>query len=445
MAQIRSHALMTTLSLLVFLAGTAFAAQDDDATAPQAGGTERATGDAAADQAPTSWSQWRGSERDSRVVGTAWPDNLDDKALGVAWSKDFGPSYSGPILSDTMVFTTETRDKKKEIVTALDRRTGEVVWRYEWDGAMKVPFFANANGSWIRATPAFDGERLYVGGMRDVLQCLDAATGEPVWRIDFVAEFGTAVPSFGFVSSPLVDGDHVYVQAGASFIKLDKRSGKVVWRTSKDAGGMNGSTFSSPIIATLAGTRQLVVQTRSHLKGIAEGTGEELWAIPIKSFRGMAILTPTIHGDGIFMSAHSGVAQLLEVKKSESGFAVTPKWSNKLQAYMSSPVIHDGHAYMHLRNQRFCCIDLATGEEKWRTEPYGKYWSMVIQDDTILALDERGDLYLIRANPEKFEVLASRHVSDSPTWAHLAVNGSEVYVRALDRLIAMRFLRERAL
>ena len=66
---------------------------------------------------------------------------------------------------------------------------------------------------------------------------------------------------------------------------------------------------------------------------------------------------------------------------------------------------------------------------------------MVANGDNILALDERGDLFLIRANPEKFEVLSSRKVSDSSTWAHLAVDGSDVYVRALDRLIALRFAR----
>jgi outer membrane protein assembly factor BamB len=118
---------------------------------------------------------------------------------------------------------------------------------------MKTPFFSARNGSWVRSTPAFDGERLYVAGMRDILVCLDAKTGKEVWRIDFVKKFGTPLPSFGFVASPLVLGEHIYVQAAASFVKIEKRTGKVVWRTLKDAGGMWGGVFSSPYPATVAG------------------------------------------------------------------------------------------------------------------------------------------------------------------------------------------------
>ena len=103
---------------------------------------------------------------------------------------------------------------------------------------------------------------------------------------------------------------------------------------------------------------------------------------------------------------------------------------------MSTPVVIDGHAYLHLRNQRFTCIDLTNGKECWTTQPFGKYWSLVSQGRKILALDERGDLFLIIANPDKFELLDQRHISDSPTWAHIAVCDNEVFVRDLKGLTA---------
>ena len=158
-------------------------------------------------------------------------------------------------MTDELVFTTETKNKNSEVVLALDRKTGKERWRAEWKGAMSVPFFAASNGSWIRSTPAYDGECLYVAGMRDVLVCLDAETGQENWRVDFVNQFKTPLPAFGFVCSPLVDETAVYVQAGASVVKLDKESGKVIWRALDDGGGMGGSAFSSPIFATLAGKR----------------------------------------------------------------------------------------------------------------------------------------------------------------------------------------------
>jgi outer membrane protein assembly factor BamB len=103
---------------------------------------------------------------------------------------------------------------------------------------------------------------------------------------------------------------------------------------------------------------------------------------------------------------------------------------------MSSPIVLGGHAYVHLRNQRFACLDLATGKEDWITTPFGRYWSMVAQGDRILALDETGDLRLIRATPEKYELLGEAKVADKESWAHVAVDRGMVFVRDLDGITA---------
>src|SRR5271165_6764768 len=198
---------------------------------------------------PTVWNQWRGPTRDGQVGGAGWPARLSDGSLKLLWRVPLGPSYSGPIVAEDLVFTTATKNKELEVVIALDRKTGKERWRAQWKGAMTVPFFAASNGSWIRSTPVYDGERLYVAGMRDVLVCLDAKTGKEEWRVDFVKELKTPLPDFGFVCSPLLDGNAVYVQAGASVTKLDKKNGKMIWRTLEDKGGMMGSAFSSPVIA----------------------------------------------------------------------------------------------------------------------------------------------------------------------------------------------------
>ena len=80
---------------------------------------------------------------------------------------------------------------------------------------------------------------------------------------------------------------------------------------------------------------------------------------------------------------------------------------------MSSPIIVGDYVYLHLQNDRFACVDLATGEETWRTTPFGKYWSMVTNGKNILSLDEAGDLRLIAANPDKYTLLDEKHVSDN--------------------------------
>ena len=386
------------------------------------------------------WPQWRGPSRDGfTAAGTQWPDRIDDANLKQTWRVELGPSYSGPIVAADRVFVTETEKAANEVVRALDRDTGKELWQARWEGSMRVPFFAMSNGSWIRATPAYDGESLYVAGMRDVLVSLDAESGEERWRVDFVADFNKSLPSFGFVSSPLVVGDHVYVQAGGAARKLDKNSGKQVWASLDDGGGMYGSAFSSPMIAKVAGKEQLLIQTRQKLAGVDLESSDVLWSKAITAFRGMNILTPAVFGDSIFTSSYGGKAWLFQVGRDGDAFTLDEVWNENKQAYMSTPVFIDNHAYLHLKNQRFTCIDLRTGETKWTTKPYGKYWSLVANGDRILALDQRGDLLLIRATPEKFDLLDERKISNDSTWAHLAVCGPEVFVRELNAMAAYRW------
>jgi outer membrane protein assembly factor BamB len=390
------------------------------------------------------WPQWRGPGRDGQVRGPAWPDTLDTNHLRRTWSVDLGPSYSGPIVGSDRVFTTETRGKKFEAVIAFDRKTGQELWRAPWEGALSVPFFAKSNGDWIRSTPALDGDRLYVAGMRDVLVCLDARDGREIWRKDFVHEFGAPLPDFGFVCSPLVDADAVYVQAGASFVRLNKHTGQVVWRTLKDRGGMWGSVFSSPVFAELAGKRQLVVQTREKLAGVDPADGQVLWEQPVEAFRGMNILTPLADKDTLYTSTYGGRTIGFKVAQSDGRFTVTEAWRHKAQGYMSTPVVIDGVAYTHLKSQRVMAIEVATGRELWTSDKsFGKYWSLVAQGDRILALDQRGVLFLLRANKEKLELLDQRRLTDAETWAHLAVAGDELFVRELNALTAYRWLSER--
>ena len=82
-------------------------------------------------------------------------------------------------------------------------------------------------------------------------------------------------------------------------------------------------------------------------------------------------------------------------------------------------------------------IEVETGKELWTaSEGFGKYASLVAQGDRILALDQRGLLYLLRANPKQFELLDQRRLNDSESWAHLAVAGNDLFVRELNALAA---------
>lgn len=413
------------------------------------------------------WTQWRGPHRDGSVAGLRWPDSLTASEPGaparvtLAWQVDgLGESYATPIVTERLVFTVGTVSKRDEVATAYDRRTGERVWERRWEGSLSVPFFAAKNGSWVRSTPAYDGESLYVGGMRDVLVCLDAATGEERWRVDFVARHDAPLPQFGLVCSPLLVGEALYVQAGASLAKLDKRTGETLWRTLDGQGGGMDSAFSSPIMATLAGRDQLVVQSRTHLSGVDPEAGSVLWSQPVPAFRGMNILTPLVHGDAVFTSAYGSRGFLYAIgagapdtsDEPAPAFTVTEAWTSRAQGYMTSPVRVDGHAYLFLRSNRFTCVDLATGKDTYISGPTGdEYWSLITQSSRILALANTGKLRLIEANPAAFTVLSELDLVPGPAWAHLTVTsplptesatpteGADLFVRAQTSLHAFHW------
>jgi outer membrane protein assembly factor BamB len=390
------------------------------------------------------WPQWRGPTRDGRVAGASWPATLTSDGVRELWSvTGLGPSYSGPLVVGERVVTTETVDEEREVVRALERSSGRELWRASWDGALQVPFFAAKNGSWIRATPASDGAAVYVAGIRDVLVCLDLADGKERWRQDFV-RLGAEAPAFGCVSSPLVAHGSVFLQAGGAVVALDAASGAVRWRALEDGGG-DDSAFSSPVLATLAGREQLVVQTRSTLAGLDPPSGALLWSRPIEAFRGMNILTPLVLGDALFTSAYGGRALRLDLAARADGFELVQAWDTPQQGYMTSPIAHAGHAYLFLRSNRFACLDLASGEERWTSGPTGdEYWSLVAQGERILALSDTGTLRLIAATPAEYRVLGELELVAGPSWAHLAVAGDEsveLHVREQDAYRAFRWER----
>lgn len=377
------------------------------------------------------WNQWRGPNRDGTIAKQDWPANFD--GLKQAWRVDLAEGYSSPVAANGNVYTVETHDKKSEIVRSFDLETGEATWNQEWEGAMKVPFFAAKNGSWARSTPATDGESIYVGGIRDVLVKLNAASGEEEWRVDFMEREGTELPAFGFVCSPLRDGEFVYLQAGCAVTKLNVETGETVWRAMEDRRAMFGSAFSSPVIATIHGKRQLVAQTRSTLGGMDLETGEVLWSTPVMAFRGMNILTPLAIGNRIFTATYGGGSSLIAIEKTGEKLQTKVVWNDeKLEGYMASPVVVGDYVYLLTRDQHFHCIELATGKVKWKSdEKFGQYWSMIVNDGEILALDQKGELLLINASPEKLDIVARKKVSKQPTWAHLGVHENRLLVREL--------------
>ena len=392
-------------------------------------------GDASSD----SWPQWRGPSRDGIVDGAPWPESLQDEHLKRLWRKELPPSFSGPVVVGDKVFVTETQGREYEGVRALDRKSGKEIWRARWSDTMEVASLGTKMGSWIRATPTYDAGHLFVAGMPDVLVCLDAETGAERWRADFHKRYGTPLPELGFVCSPLVVGDHVYVQAADSLIAVKRTDGESDWRSlvRKDVG--QGS-YSSPDFGVVQGRPQVLAANIEAIAGVDPATGQVLWKRVLDSYDQGCIVAPIPYRGGIFTSTRASRTGFYPLTATDGGFQIGDGWKNKLIVYMSSPVVTGDHAYLHLKNGRMACADLESGEVKWISDTaFGKYWSMICRQKRILALTNEGRLLLLEATPERFLLVDWRQVSDTETWGYLAMAGNDLYVRERDAIAAYRW------
>ena len=165
-----------------------------------------------------------------------------------------------------------------------------------------------------------------------------------------------------------------------------------------------------------------------------------MWRESIAAFRGINILTPLVIVDRIYTSAQSVIVQLFEISRTADGqWNVIEVWNQKTQAYMSSPVVVGKSIILHAKNQRVIASSISDGSIRWTSPPQAKYWSMVAQGDRILALDETGDLRLIKATPDAFTLVGEAKVSDLESWAHLAIAGDQIAIRDLDRITLWRW------
>jgi len=395
---------------------------------------------ALADDRPI-WPQWRGPNRDGSSPGSAFPEKLS--SLKQIWRVELGPSYSGPIVLTDRVIVTETPDAKTEAVRALDRDTGKELWKVQWAGGQDVIPEAKPRGEAIRATPASDGKVVIVGGMRDLLVCLDVADGKERWRVDFVNEYKARQPDMGMASSPQIDGDAVYTLAAAGVGRVNAKTGKVDWRTLTDDPKLEGGATSSVMVAPVAGRKMVVALNRKTLTLLDPESGKILWKQAVPAYRNTTTVTPVLLDDtGVFVSMIGGRTLRFDVAADGDKVSAKRTWDLSPVNYMSTPVRVGDHLYAHLQSQRIACIDIKTGRVKWTSdEVFGEYWSMATRGDRILALDQKGVLYLLNANSKKYDLLDQRKVGEAETWGHVAVCGDELYVRDMKGITAYRWSR----
>ena len=406
----------------------------DAAATPSVAAEDAASEDGAAPAAADHdavWTDFRGPQRDGLYTET--PIRTDWPAAGLEplWSRPIGGGYASFVVADGLAFTIEQR-RGEEVVVAYDIDSGAERWTYAWP----AHFRETMGGPGPRATPTWHDGRLYALGATGRFVCLDAATGSVVWERDILADGGAANLPWAMSGAPLVVDDVVVVQPGGSrgwsVAAYDRLTGDVAWHVLDDVQG-----YTSPMLATLGGIRQIVVVTAERAAGLRPEDGALLWEYPWTVPVVPNIAQPLVINDTrLFLSAGYGKgAALVELTPAGDRLAATTVWeSNRMKNKFSSSVLIDGYIY-GLDESILACIDAATGELQWKGGRYG-YGQLLAAGDHLVVLTERGDLVLVRATPDGHDEVAGFRAIEGKTWNVPALAGGRLLVRNARQMAA---------
>jgi outer membrane protein assembly factor BamB len=372
--------------------------------------------------------RYRGVAADGQVRGARL---RAEDGLETVWKQPCGGGHVGFAVAGNMLVTVEQRDDQ-EAVVCYDRATGRQCWEHVYDARFKQT--ENMGGDGPRATPAIAGGDVYSVGALGHLVCLDAVTGERRWGVNIIDDNEAEVPRWGVTGSPLVVDDKVIVcagvkpsaNAGKSLAAYDRKTGKRVW-----ANGDKPAGYSSPMLVTLAGRRQVLMFDGGGLAGFDPDSGRELWRHEWLSFNEMNIIQPVLCGDDrVFIASDpkSGGA-MLRVLPDGSGYRAEVVWKNRsLCAGYCNPVLYDGHLY-GLSTGVLVCLDVSTGKRVWRGGEFGNGQILLLGDVLLITAEDEGDVALVRATPDGFRPLSRTKLFDRRTWNVPAVAGGRLYVR----------------
>ena len=377
------------------------------------------------------WTGWRGPNRDGIVAvagPSAWPE-----ALRSGWSVTVGEGYSNPLFAEGRIFQF-ARQGDSEVAMAIDPANGAILWRQAYPASEFEPVSAAArHGKGPFSTPMYDEGLLYTFGATGVLSAFDAATGRVAWRQSPEADFKSPWVMFGNAMSPIVSDGLVVALIGTNedgaIAAYDARSGAPQWMWRGD-----GPAYSSPVVVSLDGVRQVVVFTEHYLVGLVLESGELLWQRDYPARSGMNIPTPLLLAQGQTILA--GTAEgtyAVRVTHTNDRWATEETWENgDITLRFSTPVQKDNFlfGFTNRNSGAFFALDARNGRTLWMSDPrQGDNATILLVGDHLLMLKDDGELIVAEATAVDFEPVRRYQVSDRATYAHPLLLSNGVVVK----------------
>lgn len=385
------------------------------------------------------WPRWRGPGNDGHASATEVVLTNLPAQPAVRWKVEAGEGLSSPVVAHGRVLAFDNQ-AGKETLRALNAADGVEVWRAEID----EPFSDTQGPTGPRNTPVIDGDLMYAVSCRGELQCRRLADGARVWSTHYVRDFGSSfigekgnapgASRHGHNASPLVDGEHLLACVGgtngAGVVCFQKRTGAVVWKSTRDLAG-----YAPPVVATLGELPQVIVFTAEGVVGLRRSDGAELWRVPVKTSFARHVTTPVIWRDTVVVSSHQAGLLGIRVRRQGETWAAELAWTNKEAAInYACPVAVGDYLYGLGPAQNLECVEIATGRVAWSQKGLfsssadKSYAGMIVLGSNLLILADHGEVLLAKARPESYQEIARAQVA-AFNWCNPAYADGVLYLR----------------
>jgi outer membrane protein assembly factor BamB len=382
------------------------------------------------------WPEFRGPTGQGLVATGRLPVEWGaDK--NVAWKQDVpGKGWSSPVVADGKVFLTTAVPAKDSPTNDLlletlcfDAKSGKPLWETEVfrEDGKKAPK-PHGKNSHASPTPLVSGDRVYVHFGHQGTACLDL-DGKVQWRNNSV----TYQPVHGNGGTPvLVDDALIFSCDGAEdpfVVALNKDSGKELWRTPRKVEVVKHFSFSTPLVITVNGKKQVVSPGSNAVIAYDPVKGDEIWRV---RYEGYSVIPRPVYGHGlVFVSTSFDSPQFLAIHPDGKGDVTDTKveWTTKKGApHTPSPLLVGDELYLVSDGGLASCLDAKSGKEHWSKKLGGAYSASPLSaDGKVYFQAEDGSGVVVKA-ATKYEEVARNDLGEK-TYASYAAADGALFIR----------------
>lgn len=372
------------------------------------------------------WPWWRGPARNGTAHSEQSPPMKFNPTENLVWKAEVpGRGYGSPIVyGGRVLLATADEESGSQSVMCFDRASGEVMWHtpVHASGGMRK----NNKATLASSTPACDGQLVFINFPNDDALITSALTldGELAWQ----RRISSYVVHQGYGSSPALYQNLVIVSAdnkgGGAVAALERSSGEVVWKRERP----QKPNYPSPILLHAAGNDQLVMVGCDQVVSYDPLTGETNWETEGATTE--CVTSTLTDGKLVFTSGGYPENHMSAIHADGSGKLA---WKNDSRLYVPSLVTKDGYLYGVLDAGIAVCWEAATGKEMWKARVGGTFSSSpVVLRDLIFISNEAGELFIFKASPDDFELVAKNQIGDE-VFATPAIVDGQIFHRVAHR------------